>query len=197
VTAPPSPATDRAAPALRAIVADLRREARRRRIAVALAACAAFALPVALAHHREASHGEAALAVGLAAASPCPARALALAAGGPGATEAALGVECAATELCGAAVVVAAGWLALRGGTTSLGAWAAASSAAAGAVAVAAALQLTCPARGALAHLLAFHVAGVLVAAAAAAMLLRAACGARSRDRRGGPPDPRSRSRGG
>src|SRR6266702_3425794 len=85
-----------------------------------------------------------------------------------GGLSAGVGLDCMATEMACAAVVVIGAWLAIRRGTSSLAPSAVAAGAAAGAVADAAALQLTCLAHTSLPHLLAFHVGGVLLAAAAA-----------------------------
>ncbi|HET9594429.1 MAG TPA: hypothetical protein VFP65_02560 [Anaeromyxobacteraceae bacterium] len=173
------------------IVGELRREARWRRIASMGAVALASPVLVIAAHHVSSSAKDRVIALalgvaGLACAAASASRrstlavaigapslllATALAAAGGGALAGALGIECLASELAVGAVVVAATWFAIRGGTTVLGARAAAAGAASGALAGAAALQLTCPAHDALAHLLAFHVAGVALAAGAGALL--------------------------
>jgi hypothetical protein len=172
-----------------AIVSELRREARWRMVAASTAACAAFAVFVAGARQRSPSAqdwsialalGVVALASAIASSSrrravlvvataPLVVLASALVTDGRGPLQPAQGVECVATELaCGAAVVCGT-WLALRRGTSALGARAAAANAAAGAVGGAAALQLTCPSHAALSHVVSFHVTGVVLAAAATA----------------------------
>jgi hypothetical protein len=173
--------------ASRAIREELRREVRRRAgLGAAAAAGSALAL-VALARSRSPVPLDLALALALAlaaaglaaAARRRPAAALAgavlaalagLAAAGPGPLAPSLGLECLASELGAAAVVVVAGWLALRGGTTAPARLAVAAAAAAGALAGDAALQLTCAAHAAVPHLLAFHVGGVVLAAAGASL---------------------------
>lgn len=82
------------------------------------------------------------------------------------------GLECLATEVLSAAVVVGAVWFAVRDGTTSPARSAIAAAAAAGALAGDAALQVTCAAHT-VPHLLAFHVGGVVLAAAGASLLWR------------------------
>ena len=180
----PSPLPPRARSGVpRAIAAELRREARWRMVAAVAAVCVLFTLLVALARHRSPAGVDAAVAValalsaaGLAAASRrfpgaaaggavLVALAAAGAAGRAGPVEAALGPECLLTEQGCAAAVVAAVWLVLRRGSSALTPRVVMAGAAAGALCGAAALQLTCPAHAALPHLLAFHTAGVLVAA--------------------------------
>jgi hypothetical protein len=95
----------------------------------------------------------------------------AVAVGHPGPLAVEVGVRCLATEIASAAMVVGAAWLAIRGGTTSPARSAVAAAAAAGALAGDAALQLTCAARDAIPHLLAFHVGGVLLAVVGASLL--------------------------
>lgn len=193
--APPPLGDVAPARAPRAIVSELRREARRRMLASAVAVAAAFALCVALAHHRSPSRLDWALALALAASAgalgmasrrwavavvavaPIAALVAAMGAGAAGALRGPLGVECIATELACAAFVVLGAWLALRRGTSSLAPGSVAAGAASGAVAGAAALQLTCPAHASLPHLLAFHVGGVLLAAAVAGAVWRLAGG--------------------
>jgi hypothetical protein len=172
----------------RGIVSELRREGRWRALASAVTVCSAFVLCVALARHRAATRQGWTIAVALAAAAaalgaasrrwaiaviaaaPIAAFGVALVSGTAGSLEVAMGVDCLATEIACAAAVVAAAWLAMRRGTSSLSQRSVAAGAAAGALGAVAALDITCPAHGALPHLLAFHVAGVLVAMAGAAM---------------------------
>ncbi|MFL5271681.1 MAG: hypothetical protein ACJ79E_06425, partial [Anaeromyxobacteraceae bacterium] len=91
--------------------------------------------------------------------------------GAAGPVAGSLGAVCVATEGACAVAAVAAAWLALRGGTSALGRRAVAAGAAAGALGGAAALELTCAAHAALPHLVVFHVGGVAVAAATAAVI--------------------------
>ncbi|HEY6099549.1 MAG TPA: hypothetical protein VIW03_08970 [Anaeromyxobacter sp.] len=186
----PAGALERAS---RAIAGELRREGRRRSLWAATASGAAVAAIVAFARHVSGTPADfalgaflAAVALGLAAAASrrptlaaaCAAGAALLAAaaaGRAGPLAADEGVRCLAAELVSAALVVGAGWLALRGGTTSPSRSALAAAAAAGALAGDAALQVTCSAHEAMPHLLAFHVGGVLLAASAAALLPRRA----------------------
>lgn len=175
--------------AAQGIGAELRREARRRVAAAVAAICVALAALVGLARDRSAQAGDwglamvlGALAVALAAAArrrgPLAVAAAVLAAvasavetGRPGPLAAGVGVECLTIELASAAAVVGAVWLVLRGGTTSPARSALAATAAAGALAGDAALQVTCAARDAVSHLLAFHLGGVLVAVVGAALV--------------------------
>jgi hypothetical protein len=177
--------------ASRAILSDLRREARRRAASSAGAACVAFVLLTALARQRSPAPGDRALAAALAiaavalavaatrwarAAIPAAAAAAlagAAAAGSWGPFDGVLGLDCTAAEIAAAGAVVGAMWLALRGGSTSPARSAVAAAAAAGALAGDAALQLTCAGRGHLPHLLLFHVGGVLAAAALGGLLRR------------------------
>jgi hypothetical protein len=188
---PSPPGTDSLARASRAIVSELRREARWRMLASALAVCAAFVLFVALARDRSPARQDRVLAFALAAAAAVlgaasrrwtvavvpvavlAALGAAAATGVAGILDARVGLDCLATELACAAAVVAGAWLAIRRGTSSLAPGAVTAGAAAGAVAGAAALQLTCPAHASLPHLLAFHVGGVLLASAAAGAVWR------------------------
>ena len=174
-----------------AIRGELRREARRRLVGSVAAVCAAVLVLVGLARARSPSMADWALAAVLwataaalaAAASRRPRLVMAVSvlaaavagtsSGGPGALVPSLGLECLATELASAAVVVGAAWLAVRGGTSSPARSAIAAAAAAGALAGDAALQVTCAAHTSVPHLLAFHVGGVLLAIAAAALLRR------------------------
>jgi hypothetical protein len=170
---------------------ELRREARRRLLGAIGALSAAMLVLIAFARARSPSSVDWALAAVLwatavvlsAAASRRPGLVVVLAvlavvgvgvvSGRPGPFVPLLGLECVATELGSAALVVGAVWLALRGGTTSPAGTTIAAVAAAGAVAGAAALQVTCAAHGSMPHLLAFHVGGVLLAAAGAGLIWR------------------------
>ncbi len=181
----PAGALERAS---RAILADLRREARRRMTASIAAVCALLVALVGLARNRAGSAEDwaraavlGALAIALAAAARrrallgttvamLAAVTAAVAAGRPGPLAIDVGLHCFATEILSAAVVVGAVWLAIRGGTTSPARSAIAAAAASGALAGDAALQVTCAARDAIPHLLAFHVGGVLVAVAGASL---------------------------
>ncbi|MFL5300630.1 MAG: hypothetical protein ACJ79R_09845, partial [Anaeromyxobacteraceae bacterium] len=166
------------------IRSDLRRERRRKTLASVVGIFAAFGVGLLLARQRSPSahdwHVSLGLASGalgcaLAAASrrlalvavaggPALALAMAGATAGPGAVAAVVGAHCLATELICAGVVVGGTWLTLRHGTGVLGGRAAAATAASGALAGLASLELTCPGRAGFAHLLVFHVLGVLVA---------------------------------
>jgi hypothetical protein len=172
-----------------AILEELRRESRRRAIATAAAAGAALLALVGLARERAGTGGDWAtvavlgglalglgavahrrplVALGVAAAAALAAALMAGASGGLAVTQ---GFECLAVELGSAVVVVGAGWFALRGGTTAPAPQAMAASAAVGALAGDAALQVICAAHHAIPHLLAFHVGGLVVAAAGASLL--------------------------
>jgi hypothetical protein len=188
---PPPPSAGAFERASRSILAELRREARRRAVGSIAAVVASVAIVVGFARSRSASARDwwlAALLLAVAVAVAAIARrtpslatggavaiavAAAIASGRPGPLDPALGVECLATELAAAAAVIGAVWLALRGGTTSPAPWAVAAAAAAGALAGDAALQVTCAAHDAAPHVMAFHVGGVVVAAAAASLLWR------------------------
>lgn len=177
--------------AAESIVADLRREERRRWTAGSAAILASLLVFVGLARQRSRDGADWILAVvlgcgALALAATATRRALvavggALAAaflgagllGGPGALGAAGGIDCVATEVAGAAAAVGATWLVLRAGATRPPLLGVAGLAAAGALAGDAALQLTCRAHASLPHLLLFHAGGVLVAAVAAAVAWR------------------------
>lgn len=170
---------------------ELRREARRRLAGSIAAVSAAVLVLVGFARVRSPSSADWALAAVLwatavvlaAAASRRPGLVVVLSvlavaglgavSGGPGPFVPSLGLDCVVTELGSAAAVVGAVWLALRGGTTSPARTAIAAAAAAGALAGDAALQVTCAAHGSMPHLLAFHVGGVLLAAAGAGLLWR------------------------
>lgn len=177
--------------AARTIEVELRREARRRSV-WSMAAAAAFMVGlVALSRHPGGSALDWATAAALAvvalvlaalanrsplltvAGAAVASLAAALVTGGPGSLEMRTGVECLVSELASAAAVVGGGWMALRGGTSTLTRRTLAAAAAAGALAGHAALQVACGAHEVRLHLLAFHVGGVLLAAAAASLLWR------------------------
>lgn len=186
--ASPEPAPGRAYEEIRG---ELGREARRRMLGSISAVTAAVLVLVAFARTRSPSPVDRALAAALwaaavvlaAAASRAPGRVVGLSllavlaaaalSGGPGPLAASVGIDCVLTELGSAAAVVGAVWLALRRGTTSAARPTIAAAAAAGAVAGAAALQVTCSVHGSMPHLLAFHLGGVLLAAAGARLLWR------------------------
>jgi hypothetical protein len=174
-----------------AVEAELAKEARRRAAWPMAAAAAFMGTMVAMARHPGGSAldwgtagvlGAVALAllglagrrprlvVGVAAAAAAGA---ALLVGRAGPVEPGLGAECLMWELSAAALVLGAGWVAVRGGSFSP-ARSAAAAAAAGALAGDAALQVTCAAHGVGPHLLAFHAGGVVLAAAVAGLLWRA-----------------------
>jgi hypothetical protein len=177
--------------ASREIRARLRRDARRRVIASVAAVCASVAVFVGFSRTRSRSASDWALAAALwalavvlaatASRRPLVATAVAVLAavatgaisGAAGPLAISLGLECLATELASAALVVGAAWLALRGGATSPARSVVAAAAAAGALAGDAALQVTCAAAAAVPHQLAFHAGGVVLAAAAASLLWR------------------------
>jgi len=177
--------------ASREIRAQLRRDARRRLIGSVAALCASVLVFVGFARSRSRSLSDWALAAvlwafavvlastasrkPLLATAPAVLAAVAAAtiSGAPGPLAAPLGLECLATEVASAAIVVGAVWLALRGGTTSQSQSAMAAAAAAGALAGDAALQVTCAAHTSFPHLLAFHVGGIVIAAAGASVLWR------------------------
>ncbi len=171
------------------IRAELRREARRRLLGSISAVCIAMLVLVGFARTRSPSGEDRALAAALwatsvvlaAAASRRPRVVVALSVlavvvvaivwGGPGPLVPSVGLECLASELGSAAVIVAAVGLALRRGTSSPARSSIAAAAAAGALAGGAALELTCAAHGSMPHLLAFHAGGVILAAAGATLL--------------------------
>jgi hypothetical protein len=152
------------------------------------AALAAFAFLVALASHRSPSTadwavalvlvaGAAALAalasrfsLGVAVAAIFAAVAAALARGGQGPLALSMGLDCLATEIGAAALVGGVAWLAVRRGPSARARNALAAAGAAGAVAADAALQVTCAASASLAHLLVFHVGGVVAVVVAGAL---------------------------
>jgi hypothetical protein len=118
------------------------------------------------------------LAVGMVSATAVAAAvAAALVSGEGGGLEAGHGVTCLAFELAAGAVVAGAAWFGSRGGAPVAARRSMASGAVAGALAADAALQIVCGANGATPHLFAFHVGGVLLAAAAAMALLRERAG--------------------
>jgi hypothetical protein len=181
--------------AAQAIEDELIRERRRRSGWAALAAAAVTAVLAGVAHHRVGSGIDWGLAVALAVAgvalsavsvrrplaalggAAVAAAAVVLLGGRQGGFETGLafhaGLECLLTELASAGVVLWAGWMALRGGTTRPARAAVAAAAAAGALAGAAALQITCPAHTLGLHLLVYHAGGVVLAALAASALVR------------------------
>jgi len=107
-------------------------------------------------------------AVGVVVAAVSAAVAAALFAGGQGPLAADHGVACLSIELAAAALVGGAAWIGARGGTPQAVRRSLAAGALAGALAADAALQITCGSNDAMAHLLTFHAAGVLLVAAAA-----------------------------
>ncbi|HZY03355.1 MAG TPA: hypothetical protein VFF02_07615 [Anaeromyxobacteraceae bacterium] len=111
-------------------------------------------------------------AVGVALAAVAAAVAAALAGGTAGALDAATGAECLALELGAAAAAGGVAWLGARRGASGAVRRVVAGGAVAGALAADAALQITCRAREALPHALAFHAGGVLLVALAAAALV-------------------------
>jgi hypothetical protein len=117
------------------------------------------------------------LAVGVVVAAVSAAVAAALFAGRGGALDAATGVDCLGLELVAAAAVGGAAWLGTRGGSRVVVRRSLAAGAVAGALVADAALQITCGSHGALPHLLAFHVGGVLLVSAAALLVLRKPAG--------------------
>jgi hypothetical protein len=177
----------------RPIIAELRREARRRMLASVAGVCALLVVFVGFARSRSSSVEDWAvaavlgvLAITLAAAARrgpllvvsgavTAAVIAAMALGQPGPVVAAIGLHCLATEIASAAIVVGAVWFAIRGGATTPARSAIAAAAAAGALAGDAALQVTCGAHDAFPHLLGFHAGGVLLAVAGASLLWRTA----------------------
>lgn len=152
----------------------------------ALAMAAGFGLLVGLARRPSGSPGDWAAAValalvaaglaalrrrvtaGFAAVAASAAVLAALLTGGRGSLDLPAGLECLLTVGGAAGGAVAAAWLLLRhepGATvrSAAGAWAAA-----GALTAVAALQVACQAHGSLAHLLVFHVGGLLAVLAVA-----------------------------
>ncbi len=184
----PAGALERAS---REIRAQLRRDARRRLIGSISGVCGSVLVFVMFGRSRSRSVSDWAIAAVLwalavilastASRKPVLTTALAVAgavaaaiiSGTSGPLAVSLGLKCLATELASAAIVVGAVWLALRGGTTSPARSAITVAAAAGALAGDAALQVTCAAHTAVPHVLAFHVGGVILAAAAASVVWR------------------------
>lgn len=173
-----------------AVLSELRREARRRTLAAVAAVCGSALIFTGLARSRSAATGDwaragvlAGLAIALAAAAvgrpllvAGVAVVAALAAGlvsGEAPLAGVSGLHCLATELAAAGAVAGAAWLAVRRSSTPARP-ALSALAATGALAGDAALQVTCGAQSELPHLLAFHVGGVLLAAAIAAAPWRA-----------------------
>ena len=107
-------------------------------------------------------------ALGVVVAAVSASLAAALVAGRGGGLQVAIGVHCLGTELMAAAAVAGAAWLGARGGSPVAVRRSLAAGAVAGALVADAALQITCGAQDATAHLLTFHVGGVLIVAAAA-----------------------------
>ncbi len=170
------------------------REARPRALGSVLAVLpvlAALVLLVALAPHRSRSPGDWAVAsalglsavalaavasrisLGVVAAGVSAAFVAALVAGGEGPLALPTGLHCLGIEVASAAAAAGTAWLAIRRGPASRARYALAAAAVAGALAGDAALEITCDVHTALPHLLAFHVGGVLVAAAGALLALR------------------------
>jgi len=116
-------------------------------------------------------------AVGVVVAAVSAAVAAALFAGRDGALEVATGVDCLGVEVLTAAAVGGAAWFGARRGSRERVRRSLAAGAVAGALVADAALQITCGAHDALPHLLAFHVGGVLLVAAAAFRFLRGRVG--------------------
>ena len=114
-------------------------------------------------------------AVGVVVAAVAAAAAAAVAGGSAGALDLATGAECLVVVLASAGLVAGAAWLGVRGGSRLAVRSTLAMGGLAGALAADAALQLTCHAHGALPHLLAFHLGGVLLVAAAAVAVVRSA----------------------
>jgi hypothetical protein len=186
---PPPLAAEVLERASRPIVDELGREARRRMIASIAAVCASMAVLAGVARSGSRSAVDwawsavlGALAIALAAAARrsaslvitaavLAAMTAAVAAGHPGPLAGPIGLRCLTVELASAAAVVGAVWLAIRGGTTSPARSAVAASAAAGALAGNAALQISCTARDAVPHLLAFHAGGVILSVVGASLL--------------------------
>ena len=184
--------------ARRAVLAELERDAGRAvagwRAQIFFAACAAFAfaLLVLISRHpgpdpdswmvAAAAASLAALLAGLsqrgasvALAAGGASVALAVLAGTASGLAPATGLKCTAVELVAAAVPFAVAALSRRTVPRPSAPGPAAALAAAAALAGQASLHLTCPVAHALPHLLAFHVAGVVLAAAFGARVLRAA----------------------
>jgi Putative zinc-finger len=112
-------------------------------------------------------------AVGIIITAVSAAAAASLVAGRGGALDLATGVDCLSLELVAAVAVGGAAWLGARRGSRVVAGRSLSAGAAAGALVADAALQITCGAHDALPHLLAFHLGGVLLVAAAAVFVLR------------------------
>jgi len=111
-------------------------------------------------------------AVGIVLAAVIAAIAAALVGGSAGAIDPGTGAECLMTELFSAAVVAGAAWFGVGRGSRATMWGALAAGGVAGALAADAALQVTCRAHLASFHVLAFHLGGVLLVAAAALTVL-------------------------
>jgi len=114
-------------------------------------------------------------AMGVVVAAVAAALAAAVAGGSVGAFDLSGGEECLVVVLASAGLVSGAAWLGVRGSSPVSVRTALAMGGLAGALAADAALQLICHGHGALPHLLAFHVGGVVLVAAAAVAVLRVA----------------------
>jgi len=125
--------------------------------AIALALTGVAATLAALAHRATLRHVATAVSAVLATS---------LLAGSRGPLEIATGLECLLTVLAAAGGVTGTAWFVLRRGPAALVRSAVGSLAVAGAMAGVAALQLTCGAHTSVAHLLVFHVGGLLAVAA-------------------------------
>jgi hypothetical protein len=119
-------------------------------------------------------------AVGVVIAAVSAAVAAALLAGGRGPLAADHGVVCLSIELAAAALVGGAAWIGARRASPQAVRRSLAAGAVAGALAADAALQITCGAHNAMAHLLTFHAAGVLLVAVAALLAAAKPIGAGS-----------------
>jgi hypothetical protein len=193
---PPLPA-GLAARASGAIVADLKREGRRRALAAVIGAAGALGLALWLLPHYPlhpevdaiwaATIGGGALILAALSRRWAPAVVIAalvtgvvvaMAEGRTALVAPDAGWQCLLIEVLCAAAAVAAVRLALLGSATALGRRAAAAAAAAGALAGDAALEILCAARVGLPHALLFHLGGLALAAGlafAVAPWLRAA----------------------
>jgi hypothetical protein len=114
-------------------------------------------------------------AMGVVVAAVAAALAAAVAGGSVGSLDLTGGEECLVVVLASAGLVSGAAWLGVRGSSPVGVRTALAMGGLAGALAADAALQLICHGHGALPHLLAFHVGGVVLVAAAAVAVLRVA----------------------
>ena len=113
-------------------------------------------------------------ALGVVVAAVSAAVAAALVPGSVGHVAADHGVYCLGIELAAAALVGGAAWIGARGGSPVAVRRSLAAGAVAGALVADAALQITCGAHDAMAHLLTFHAGGVGIVAAAAWMAWKA-----------------------